>query len=46
MDSDLKTTEIYAKLDTELKRKAIEGTMPSIFDDSSRRDWTDDTSLM
>lgn len=44
--TDVKTTEIYAKADTELKRKAIEGTMPEIFDDSCSKYWTDDSSLM
>ena len=44
--TDVKTTEIYAKTDTELKRKAIEGTMPSVFDDSNKKDWTENTSLM
>lgn len=43
---DVKTTEIYAKTDTELKRKAIEGTMPDVFDDSCSKYWTDNTSLM
>lgn len=44
--TDVKTTEIYAKADTELKRKAIEGTMPEILDDSCSKYWTDDSSLM
>ena len=44
--TDVKTTEIYAKTDTELKRKAIEGTMPAVFEESGKRDWTENTSLM
>lgn len=44
--TDLKTTEIYAKTDTELKRRAIEGTMPSIFHEGKKDDWTTNSSLM
>ena len=45
--SDLKTTEIYAKYDPELKRKAIEGVVPTIITTPvPAKDWTDDTSLM
>ncbi len=44
--TDVKTTEIYAKTDTELKRKAIEGTISSVFDDSNQKDWTENASLM
>ena len=45
--TDVKTTEIYAKADTELKRKAIEGVAPVIITESVPfKDWTDDRSLM
>jgi site-specific recombinase XerD len=43
---DLKTTEIYAKCDTELKRKAIENAFPDLIDSSNLPDWSKDASLM
>ncbi len=43
---DLKTTEIYAKCDTELKRKAIENAFPDLIDSSNFPDWSKDDSLM
>lgn len=36
---DLKTTEIYARTDTETKRKAIENAYPDLID-SNLPDWT------
>ena len=45
--TDVKTTEIYAKADTELKRKAIEGVTPAIvMEPVQPEDWSDDHSLM
>lgn len=42
---DLKTTEIYAKADTEMKRKAIENVYPDLID-SSLPDWSKDQALL
>lgn len=42
---DLKTTEIYAKADTETKRKAIENVYPDLID-SNLPDWNKDQSLL
>lgn len=42
---DIKTTEIYAKSDTELKRIAIENAYPDLID-STLPDWSKDTSLL
>jgi site-specific recombinase XerD len=42
---DLKTTEIYAKSDTEMKRKAIESIQPDLID-STLPDWTKDQALL
>lgn len=42
---DLKTTEIYAKADTEMKRKAIENVYPDLID-SSLPDWNKDQALL
>lgn len=42
---DIKTTEIYAKCDTELKRKAIENAYPDLID-SNLPDWSKDTALI
>lgn len=44
--TDIKTTEIYAKADTELKRKAIESTIGVVFTESGKKDWTQNGSLM
>ena len=41
----IKTTEIYAKCDTELKRHAIENAYPDLID-SSLPDWTEDRGLL
>ena len=43
--SDIQTTEVYAKADTELKRIAIENAYPDLVD-NSMPDWNKDTSLM
>jgi integrase/recombinase XerD len=42
---DLKTTEIYAKADTEMKRKALENVYPDLID-SNLPDWNKDQSLL
>ncbi len=42
---DLKTTEIYAKADTEMKRKAIENVYPDLID-SNLPDWSKDQVLL
>ena len=42
---DLKTTEIYARIDTETKRKAIENLYPDIID-SNLPDWSNDHALL
>ena len=42
---DIKTTEIYAKSDTELKRKAIENAYPDLID-STLPDWSKDSVLL
>ena len=42
---DLKTTEIYARTDTETKRKAIEGAYPDIVT-SQLPDWSKDKKLL
>mgnify|MGYP000913816781 CR=1 FL=1 len=42
---DIKTTEIYAKCDTELKRTAIENAYPDLVD-SSLPDWNKDSALL
>lgn len=42
---DLKTTEIYARTDTETKRKAIENAYPELID-STLPDWTKDQTLL
>lgn len=42
---DLKTTEIYAKADTETKRKAIENLYPELID-SNLPDWNKDQALL
>jgi len=43
--ADIKTTEIYARADTELKRKALEDAYPDLVD-SDLPDWNDNTELM
>jgi site-specific recombinase XerD len=42
---DIKTTEIYAKCDTELKRQAIENAYPGLIN-SNLPDWTTDNNLL
>jgi integrase/recombinase XerD len=42
---DLKTTDIYARTDTEMKRKAIEKIQPDLID-STLPDWTKDQALL
>jgi integrase/recombinase XerD len=42
---DLKTTEIYARIDTETKRKAIENIYPDLID-SNLPDWNKDQTLL
>jgi integrase/recombinase XerD len=42
---DLKTTEIYAKANTETKRKALENVYPDIID-SNLPDWSKDQALL
>jgi len=43
--TDIQTTEIYAKADTELKRIAIENAYADLVD-NSLPDWNRDTSLI
>jgi site-specific recombinase XerD len=42
---DLKTTEIYARTDTETKRKAIENVYPDLID-GNLPDWNNDQALL
>lgn len=42
---DIQTTEIYAKCDTEHKRKAIESAYPELFK-SDFLDWSKDENLL
>lgn len=42
---DLKTTEIYARADTETKRRAIENAYPDLIDDNLP-DWSQDQALL
>ena len=43
--TDVKTTEVYAKADTELKRKALENAYPDLVD-PDLPDWNNNTDLM
>ena len=43
--SDIKTTEIYARADSELKRKALENAYPDLVD-TNLPDWNENTDLM
>lgn len=43
--TDIKTTEIYARADTELKRKALENAYPDLVD-PNLPDWNKNTDLM
>ena len=42
---NLKTTEIYARTDTETKRKAIESAYPELID-NNLPDWSEDQALL
>lgn len=42
---NIKTTEVYLKCDTELKRKAIENAYPDLID-SNLPDWSKDSTLL
>jgi hypothetical protein len=42
---DIKTTEIYAKADTETKRKAIENVYPDLID-SNLPNWNNNQALL
>lgn len=42
---DIKTTEVYLKCDTDLKRKAIEKAYPDLID-SNLPDWNNDATLL
>lgn len=43
---DCSTTEIYARADTEMKRKAIEASCIDILPEKKMPEWTDDSDLM
>lgn len=43
--TDIKTTEVYARADTELKRKALENAYPDLVD-TDLPDWNTNTDLM
>lgn len=43
--NDIKTTETYARADTELKRKALENAYPDLVD-SNLPDWSENSDLM
>ena len=43
--SDIRTTEVYARADTEMKRKALENAYPDLLD-PSLPDWTENSGLM
>lgn len=44
--SSIKTTEIYARADSEMKRAAIEKASVSMIPNGKKADWTADTNLM
>lgn len=44
--TNIKTTEIYARADSEMKRAAIEKASVNMVPNSNKADWTVDTSLM
>jgi hypothetical protein len=44
--TNIKTTEIYARADSEMKRAAIEKASVNMVPNSNKADWTADTSLM
>ena len=44
---DIATTDIYAKMETEMKRKALEGAYPEIIpDEYEYEDWTENPDIM
>ena len=43
--SDIKTTEIYARADSDLKRKALENAYPDLID-SKLPNWNENSNLM
>lgn len=43
--TDIKVTEVYARADTETKRKAIENAYPELVN-SSLPDWNEDQALL
>ncbi len=43
--TDIKTTEVYARADTELKRKVLENAYPDLVD-PDLPDWNHNTNLM
>lgn len=43
---DVSTTEIYARADTEMKRKAIEASCADILPDENFRDWNESSNIM
>jgi site-specific recombinase XerD len=44
--SDCSTTQIYAKADTETRRKALEAAYSDILPTNELPDWSDDKNLM
>lgn len=44
--TDVKTTEIYARADTEMKRKALEKVQSLIPDKTNKSLWSDDKDLL
>ena len=44
--TDIKVTEVYARADTETKRKAIENACADLIDVSNLPDWTKDQALL
>jgi integrase len=43
--SDIKVTEVYARADSELKRKALENAYPDLVE-SNLPDWSEDCDLV
>ena len=43
---DVSTTEIYARADTEMKRKAIEASCKDILPDENFQDWNENINIM
>lgn len=44
--SDISSTEIYARADTEMKRKAIEQVFPDVLTETKLPDWNNDNNLL